>query len=70
MGIYYNDGSFIPLWLGALESCDSAEWDFAGTDPLLLVATQDDPGFMAELRIFIRKEVLKIFEGMTSFHLY
>lgn len=43
-----------------------------GNDHLLLVTThtQDDPGFMAELRIFIRKEVLKIFEGMTLFHLY
>lgn len=39
---------------------------FAGTDHLLFCChTQDDPGFMEELRIFIRKEVLRIFEGRS-----
>lgn len=31
----------------------------------MLPHTQGDPGFMVELRMFIRNEVLKVFEGTT-----
>lgn len=36
----------------------------------LLPCTQGDPGFMANLKMFIRSEVLKVFEGTTLFQIY
>lgn len=51
---------FILTWF--LEICDRfcRNWSFATCCHM-----QDNTGFMEELRIFIRTEVLKIFEGIT-----